>query len=196
VLAGRPAPLVAVREVGQGRTLAVATDASWYWGFVAAEEGLSARAHQRFWNNALRWLVRDPDLTPLQIQPDRPAVEPGEPVGLTISARGSDYGPGPGTKVGAQLVAEDGNVVARGEAVAGRDGTARIELLPPAPGAYKVVASASAPAAPASRRWARWRCGPPGPRTPTPRPGPSCCAPSPRRPAGSSPRCRGAGSRR
>jgi uncharacterized membrane protein len=145
---GRPAPLVAVREVGQGRTLAVATDASWYWGFVAAEEGLGARAHQRFWNNALRWLVRDPDLTPLQIQPDRPAVEPGEPVGLTISARGSDYGPGPGTKVGAQLVAEDGKVVARGDAVAGRDGTARIELLPPGPGAYKVVASAERPGAP------------------------------------------------
>ncbi|HEY6107033.1 MAG TPA: glutamine amidotransferase, partial [Anaeromyxobacteraceae bacterium] len=145
---GRPAPLVAVREVGEGRTLAVATDASWYWGFVAAEEGLSARAHQRFWNNALRWLVRDPDLTPLQIQPDRPAVEPGEPVGLTISARGSDYGPGPGTKVGAQLVSEDGKVVARGEAVAGRDGTARIELVPPGPGAYKVVASAERPGGP------------------------------------------------
>ncbi|HET6923526.1 MAG TPA: glutamine amidotransferase [Anaeromyxobacteraceae bacterium] len=145
---GRPAPLVAVREVGQGRALAVATDASWYWGFVAAEEGLGARAHQRFWNNALRWLVRDPDLTPLQIQPDRPAVEPGEPVGLTISARGSDYGPGPGTRVGAQLVAEDGKVVARGEAVAGRDGTARMELLPPAPGAYKVVASAERPGGP------------------------------------------------
>jgi uncharacterized membrane protein len=145
---GRPAPLVAVREVGQGRTLAVATDASWYWGFVAAEEGLGARAHQRFWNNALRWLVRDPELTPLQIQPDRPAVEPGEPVGLAISARGSDYGPGPGTRVGAQLVSEEGKVVARGEAVAGRDGTARIELLPPGPGAYKVVASAERPGGP------------------------------------------------
>jgi uncharacterized membrane protein len=145
LVGGRPAPVVAVRQVGQGRTLAVTTDASWYWGFVAAEEGLSARAHQRFWNNALRWLVRDPELTPLQVQPDRPAVEPGQPVGLTISARGSDYGPGPGTKVGAQLVSEDGQVVARGEAVAGRDGTARIELSPPGPGAYKVVASADRP---------------------------------------------------
>ncbi len=145
LVGGRPAPLVAVREVGQGRALAVTTDASWYWGFVAAEEGLGARAHQRFWNNALRWLVRDPDLTPLQVQPDRPAVEPGEPVGLTIAARGSDYGAGPGTAVAAQLVSEDGAVVARGQAVAGPDGTARIELLPPGPGAYKVVASAERP---------------------------------------------------
>jgi hypothetical protein len=36
---GRPAPVVAVREVGSGRTLAVTTDSSWFWGFVAAEEG-------------------------------------------------------------------------------------------------------------------------------------------------------------
>lgn len=139
---GRAAPLVAVREVGSGRALAVATDASWYWGFVAAEESGSSRAYQRFWNNALRWLVRDPSLTPVQVEPDRPAVEPGEPVGLSISVRAPDYGPGAGTPVQGELVGEDGQVVARGEAVAGPDGTAHLELTPPGPGAYKVVATA------------------------------------------------------
>jgi hypothetical protein len=141
---GRPAPLVAVREVGSGRTLAVTTDSSWFWGFVAAEEaGAGAsRAYQRFWNNALRWLVRDPSLTPVQVEPDRPAVEPGESIGLSVSVRAADYGPGAGAPVSAELVAEDGRVVARGEAVAGADGVARLELAPPGPGAYKVVASA------------------------------------------------------
>ena len=137
---GRPAPLVAVREVGAGRSLAVTTDASWRWGFVAAESGEGNRAYLRFWNAALRWLVRDPALAPLQVEPDAPAVEPGAPVGLTVSSRGQDLGPGAGRKVSAELVAEDGRAVARGEAVAGEDGTARIELVPPGPGAYKVVA--------------------------------------------------------
>src|SRR3990172_1153540 len=139
---GRPAPVVAVREVGEGRTLAVTTDSSWFWGFVAAEENGSNRAYQRFWNNALRWLVRDPALTPVQVEPDRPAVEPGEPVGLSISVRAPDYGPGAGAPVSAELVSEEGRVVARGEAVAGPDGVAHLELATPGPGAYKVVASA------------------------------------------------------
>ncbi|HET7824719.1 MAG TPA: glutamine amidotransferase [Anaeromyxobacter sp.] len=137
---GAPAPLVAVREVGQGRTLAVTTDASWRWGFLAAEGGQGNRSYIRFWNSALRWLVRDPGLAPLQVEPDAPAVEPGAPVGIGISARGPDWGPAAGKRVSAELVAEDGRPVARGEAVADRDGMARLELVPPGPGAYKIVA--------------------------------------------------------
>jgi uncharacterized membrane protein len=137
---GGPAPLVAVREVGAGRTLAVATDASWRWGFLAAESGQGNRAYLRFWNSALRWLVRDPGLAPLQVEPDSPAVEPGAPVGLAISARRPDWGPAAGKRVSAELVAENGRPVARGEAVADADGQARLELVPPGPGAYKVVA--------------------------------------------------------
>ncbi|HTT72130.1 MAG TPA: glutamine amidotransferase [Anaeromyxobacteraceae bacterium] len=137
---GRAAPVVAVREVGSGRTLAVTTDSSWFWGFLAAEEGGTNHAYQRFWNNALRWLVRDPALTPVQVEPDRPAVEPGEPVGLSVSVRAPDYGPGAGAPVKAELVDEDGHPGPPAEAVAGPDGVAHLELTPPGPGAYKVVA--------------------------------------------------------
>ncbi len=145
---GRPAPVVAVREVGKGRSLAVTTDSTWYWGFVAAGDGQGGRAHQRFWNAALRWLVRDPSLTPLQLQPDRPAVEPGEPVGFSLSVRGPDYGPAPGASVSGELVAEDGKVVGRARGRAGADGTARLEFPPPPPGAYRLQASAEVAGAP------------------------------------------------
>ena len=148
---GAPAAVVAVREVGAGRTMAVTTDGSWYWGFLAAEEGQGNRSYQRFWNNALRWLVRDPDLTPLQVQPDRPAVEPGEPVGLSVAVRGPDYGPAPGARVSAELVSDEGKVVARAEGVAGADGQARLEFPPPPPGAYKIVAAAERAGAPEER---------------------------------------------
>jgi uncharacterized membrane protein len=148
---GRPAPVVAVREFGKGRTLAVTTDASWYWGFVAAEEGEGGRAHARFWNNALRWLVRDPELTPLRVQPDKPVLEPGEPVGLSVSVRESDYGPAPGARVSAELVSDEGKVVGKAEGVAGADGVARVELPPLPPGAFRVVASAERPGSPPER---------------------------------------------
>jgi uncharacterized membrane protein len=137
---GRPAPVVAVREAGRGRTLAVTTDSSWFWGFVAAESGRGGRAHQRFWLNALRWLVRDPGTDALQVQPDEQAVEPGAPVGLTVSLRGADSGPSAGRKVQVELVGEDGRSAARGEAVTGADGEAHLELAPPRPGAYRIVA--------------------------------------------------------
>jgi hypothetical protein len=42
--------------------------------------------------------------------------------------------------VTAELVDEGGRSVARGDAVAGDDGSARLELTPPGPGAYKVIA--------------------------------------------------------
>ena len=148
---GRPAPVVAVREVGAGRSLSVMTDASWYWGFVAAGDGQGGRAHQRFWNGALRWLVRDPSLTPLQIQPDRPSVEPGEPVGFSVTVRGPDYGPVPGAAVVGELFSDDGRVVGRAEARAASDGSARLEFPAPPPGAYKVQASAGAPGTPRER---------------------------------------------
>ncbi len=148
---GRPAPVVAVREVGAGRSLAVTTDGTWYWGFVAAGDGQGGRAHQRFWNAALRWLVRDPSLAPLQLQPDRPSVEPGEPVGFSVSVRGPDYGPAPGSTVEGSLVAEDGRVVGQARARAGADGQARLEFPAPPPGAYRLQASAEVPGAPLER---------------------------------------------
>jgi uncharacterized membrane protein len=141
-IGGRPAPVVAVREVGAGRTLAVTTDASWRWGFLAAESGQGNRAYLRFWSSALRWLVRDPALAPVQVEPDKPAVEPGAPVGLSVAVRSPDWGPGAGRRVDAELVDESGRGVAKGQAVAGPDGTARLELTPPGPGAYKIVAKA------------------------------------------------------
>jgi len=139
---GQPAPVVAVREVGAGRTLAVTTDGSWHWGFLAAEGGGGDGAYRRFWSSALRWLVRDPELTPLKAEPDAASVDPGLPIGLSISLRGADYGPAPGRKVAVELVAEDGRSVARSEAVTGADGAVRVELPAAPPGAYRVQARA------------------------------------------------------
>jgi hypothetical protein len=140
LVGGAPAPLVAVREVGEGRTLAVATDGSWRWGFLAAEGGQGNRSYLKFWNSALRWLVRDPGLAPLQVEPDAPAVEPGAPVGLSVSVRRPDWGPAAGRRVSAELVDEDGKAVSRAEGAADEDGAVRLELVPPGPGAYKIVA--------------------------------------------------------
>ena len=86
---GRPAPLVAVREVGEGaRSPSRPTPPG--DGASSRRRRARNRAYLRFWNQALRWLVRDPGLAPLHVEPDAPAVEPGAPVGLAVTARRPD----------------------------------------------------------------------------------------------------------
>lgn len=141
---GKNAPLLAIQEVGRGRSLALATDGSWYWSLPAHAEGASTRSFERFWSNAIRWLVRDPDLTTLSVTAEPPSVEPGQPVVAVVLARLPDYQPAAQANVVAELVsADDGRLIAQQTAVAGPDGTARLEFPAPPAGAYKVLGRAT-----------------------------------------------------
>lgn len=142
---GGNAPVLAVSEFGRGRVMALTTDASWYWSLVAAGQGGgSSRAYERIWSNAIRWLVRDPQLTPVRVQAVQDTLEPGEPVAAVITARRPDYGPADAAGIEVQLVdAESGMTLATEHVVAGPDGSARVELQAPGPGAYKILAEAN-----------------------------------------------------
>ncbi len=142
--AGHQAPVLAVADEERGRSMALMTDSSWFWSFPAEGRGLSNRYYEHFWNNAIRWLVRDPDLTQVKLEPERRTVEPGQPVALVVKARQADYGPAQGAQITVQLLdAETGKPVARGSAAAGSDGSARIELPGVPPSAYRAVATAN-----------------------------------------------------
>ena len=141
---GKPAPLLTVQEVGRGRTLALATDGSWAWAFGAHANGAQTRTYERFWSNAIRWLVRDPDLTTLSVVADPSSVEPGKPVGVIVTALQPDYQPAPGASVTVELFdANDGHLVGRQQGLSGADGVIRLEFPPPEAGAYKLVGRAS-----------------------------------------------------
>ncbi|MCK5797712.1 MAG: hypothetical protein KAI47_11040, partial [Deltaproteobacteria bacterium] len=91
---GRALPVLAVRDIGKGRTLALMTDSLWQWAFVSlADAGGSRRAYDRFWRNALRWLIRDPELSTLRISLRRDRVAPKQEVAVTIRATHADYAP-------------------------------------------------------------------------------------------------------
>jgi uncharacterized membrane protein len=140
---GKNAPLVSVWDYGRGRSMVVATDASWYWAFTSHKGGAPSRAYDRFWGNALRWLVRDPDLTTLNVTADPPSVEPGKAVGVVVSSRTADYQPAQDAQVRVELVSVDTQKpVAVQTGQTGPDGVVRLEFAPPAPGPYKLVATA------------------------------------------------------
>jgi len=143
---GKPAPLVAVGEAGQGRTLAVMTDSLWHWGFLAAGEGDDGRAFQRFWDNAIRWLVRDPALTRLRVEPDRLEYRRGQAPSIRLRTLKVDYTPAPHVPVTLSLrsaeTAPGTKPLQIYRITTGDEGEAQVELSAPAPGAYKVTGQA------------------------------------------------------
>lgn len=140
---GRNAPVLALWEYGRGRSLALTVDSSWYWAFAAHAGGSPSRHYDRFWGNALRWLVRDPDLTTLTVTADPPSVEPGRPVGVIVAARTPDYQPAVDAQVKVDLFSVKlQRPVGTQTGVTGADGVVRLEFPPPEPGAYKLFGSA------------------------------------------------------
>lgn len=140
---GKNAPILAVWNYGRGRAMALMVDESWKWAFTVHQGGADTRLYDRFWANALRWLVRDPALTTLRITADPSEVEPGQHVIADVLARTDDYQPAAGAEIQVQLVsAIDQKVVGTVRAVAGKDGRARVDLGTPRPGAYELLGKA------------------------------------------------------
>lgn len=89
-------PVIVAGEYGKGRSLAVTTDTLWRWGFVAAARpGDDGRQYTKFWENAMRWLIQDPDLRNLHVDSDAVEYVPGATVRVTVRLLGRDYQPMP-----------------------------------------------------------------------------------------------------
>lgn len=137
---GSDLPLLAVRQVGKGRSLAFMTDTSWYWSFEAAGAGQGNGAYLRFWKNALRWLVGDPDEAQVQVDTDRENYRLGQRPVVTARVVGVDYAPLVGARVKMSLVPEAGGEVVSFEGATGDAGawTQALELAQVGPYRVKV----------------------------------------------------------
>ena len=183
-------PVIVAGDYGKGRSLAVTTDTLWRWGFVAAARpGDDGRQYTKLWENAMRWLIQDPDLRNLHVDSDAVEYAPGAPVRVSVRLLGRDYQPLAGGAV--SLVVKRGADPAHADAgrrprkiTVGDDGTAVHELGGLAPGVYRVEGHATIARPPGRRQ--RHLPGPRGrhrARSPGRRPArPS--RRSPRRPAG------------
>lgn len=144
---GQPMPVIVTGEYGQGRTLVVTTDSLWRYGFVAAAKpGDDGRAYTKLWENAIRWLIQDPDLRNLHVDSDAVEYAPRATVRLTARLLGRDYQPLAKGKI--ELTwkrgADPRTAVAVGNAtlVVGDDGTGTQDLAGLTPGVYRVEAKA------------------------------------------------------
>ena len=104
---GKPAPVLAATDAGKGRSLALLTDSGWHWGFLAAGDGDDGRTFQRFWENAIRWLVRDPALTLLRLELDRLEYRRDQPIAARVRTMHADYSPASDVPVALALYPAD-----------------------------------------------------------------------------------------
>jgi uncharacterized membrane protein len=146
--AGKPMPVIVAGEYGKGRSLAVTTDTLWRWGFVAAARpGDDGRQYTKLWENAMRWLIQDPDLRNLHVDSDAVEYVPGQPVRVSVRLLGRDYQPLPNGVV--SLAIRRGadptraTEVATAKITVGEDGTAMHEIGGLSPGVYRAVGHAA-----------------------------------------------------
>jgi len=137
---GRAMPVLAVREVGKGRTLAFMGDSSWRWVMAEAALGHGNQAYLRFWKNAMRWLVRDPIGQPVQISVGRENYLLGEEVRIRVQTRDVGFDPVKDASVVAVLKGPEGTE--RIEGVTNEDGEFVIHREAKVRGAYRITVEA------------------------------------------------------
>jgi uncharacterized membrane protein len=141
---GRPLPVLVTGEYGKGRTMALMTDASWRWGFVAAGQGDDGRAYTKFWENAVSWLIRDPDLEHLHIESDQAEYSATRGPRLAVRLKDQDYRPAAGVDVTVVLQRTEPRPETLQSLKVKTDtgGEATIDVPPLGAGAYRAAARA------------------------------------------------------
>lgn len=141
-------PVVAVSEVGEGRSMAVTYDSSWRWAFENVNRSGAGQPYSSFWNSAIRWLIRDPELNLVHVELPEEVVEPGDTVAGRIRVAEPDYSPGVDRPVTVTVVRRDldalgegdGEVVVQEVFRTNDRGVSPFELGAAEPGAYVVTA--------------------------------------------------------
>ncbi|MBL4637384.1 MAG: hypothetical protein JKY56_26245, partial [Kofleriaceae bacterium] len=144
----KPMPVIIADDYGKGRSLAVTTDSLWRWGFIAAAKaGNDGRNYLKFWDNAIRWLIQDPELRYLHVDSDRNSYSPGDTLGLNIRMLDQDYSPLANGSV--SLTISRGfdpktlEQIATHTMKVGSDGEGSYEIANIEAGVYRVVAEAT-----------------------------------------------------
>ncbi|HHT9138703.1 MAG TPA: glutamine amidotransferase [Candidatus Wunengus sp. YC60] len=92
-------PLISIWDVGLGRCMAITTDSLWRWNFLSVGNGGSNRHYIKFWQNAIKWLIKDPTLNPIRVTVNKETFLPDEEVQIKIEVLGRNYQPMEGVQL-------------------------------------------------------------------------------------------------
>jgi uncharacterized membrane protein len=139
MVGGKPQPVLAVREVGRGRTMALTVDTSWRWSLSEAALGRGNQAYLRFWKGAMRWLVGDPTLERVSVGTPRENYALGDEVRVTVRALDESFMPLTGAMV--DVTIDGGGGETKLEVVTDATGEAVVTFTPDRRGAHRVRAA-------------------------------------------------------
>lgn len=138
---GKPLPVLAVKEAGAGRAMALTIDSSWRWSFSEAAQGRGNQAYLRFWKNAFRWLIADPTVSRVSVETPRENYALGDTVRVIVRAKDTGFAPMPGARV--KAIVEGGGGRTALEGWTGPDGEIALEWPAERRGAQRVTATVS-----------------------------------------------------
>ena len=140
---GKPLPLVTVMEAGEGRSMAIATNSLWRWRFHADKSaGRYDRIYHRFWSNALRWLVKDPEHSRIRLRSKKKTYKSSEKIIFDLYVQGKSYEPIAFAEVDIQILAPDQSMVAHESVSTGEQGHTKVTFENLPEGQYSVIAHA------------------------------------------------------
>jgi uncharacterized membrane protein len=141
--AGETAPALVAQQFGKGRVAALMIGDLWRWGLRRANPEESDL--ERSWRQTVRWLVADvPDRAEVAVRPKADATTPG--VEITMRVRDAEYRPLDNARVALKLALPGGDTLSLdAEPDAREAGMYATTYVPKQPGAYRVVATATAP---------------------------------------------------
>jgi hypothetical protein len=141
--AGEKTPALIAQQFGKGHVGALMIGDLWRWGLHRLNPEESDL--ERSWRQTVRWLVGDvPDRLEVAVRPKADATSSA--VEITMRVRDAEYRPLDNAKVAVKVALPGGDNLLLDAEPDGREaGTYAATYVPKQPGAYRVVATATAP---------------------------------------------------
>jgi len=140
---GTTVPALVAQSFGKGHVAALLIGDLWRWGM--RRENPAESDLDRSWRQTVRWLVGDvPNQVEVTVRPKAESATPA--LGLTVRVRDAEYRPLDNAKVALRVTLPDGDNLTLDAEPDGREaGTYAATYVTKQPGAYRVVATATAP---------------------------------------------------
>ena len=135
-------PLLTVGRFGKGRTLALMSDDTWRWNFIAVGNRESPQNHLKLIRQAVRWLAQEPSFEQVQIRP-LPVARPGEKIGIKLHVLNDDFTPARQAAVQLRVIGPEGEPTLLPATPESEEGEYGAEYTPAQEGDYRIEAQAS-----------------------------------------------------
>lgn len=137
------APVIAVRKVGKGLTMVIATDSLWHWRFSAKPELGGTAAYEKLLGNTLSFLTNGGEYRNFIVETDRLEYAEGDTIKGHVRLRSWDLSPLAGTiSLRIRGPRQDPSNDTTMEIATNATGEASFELRAGPPGLYRIDATA------------------------------------------------------